>query len=358
MERSGERAGTGRERDGAGEDAVRVVTTARLHLGFFDLTETGPRRFGSLGLALEAPRTALVLSGAAAPEVRGPDAARAARYLAELEPLLGCPGPHRLVLEEAIPPHGGLGSGTQLACAIAAALALRHRLPLAEALRRGAPFPAELAARLGRGARSGVGLALFSRGGLAIDGGHGPATLAPPILVHETDWPAEWQVLLVTDAHHAGLSGEAERAAFRRLAPMRAEVAGEICRAVLLGVLPALRERDFALFTESIALIQARMGAHFAPVQGGRFASPRVADLLAWAERHGARGAGQSSWGPSGFAFIEGREAAARLLAALPPLPSGLAVQALAVRRDGAVLQRLEDAPAPPGAGWRAAAFG
>lgn len=347
-ERAEEQRGEGRR--------VRITTAARLHLGFFDLSGgfapaagAGPRRFGSLGLALEAPETRLVLARAAKAEVRGPDAARAGRYLAGLESVLGCPGPHALRIEAAIPPHGGLGSGTQLAAALAAALALLHEVPPAEALRRGEGLPPALAARLGRGARSGVGLALFARGGLAVDGGRGPHTLIPPVLVHETDWPEAWHVLLVTDAAHAGLSGEAERTAFAALAPMPEEVAGEICRAVLLGVLPALRERDFALFTEALALIQARLGDHFAPVQGGRFTSPRVAAVLERLAAGGARGVGQSSWGPSGFAFIAEREAGARLIAALPPLPEGVEVRLCAVRREG-FRSRIENTPLPAAA--------
>ena len=45
------------------------------------------------------------------------------------------------------------------------------------------------------------------------------------------------------------------------------------------------------------------MGAYFAPLQGGAYASPRVGDALAWLRNEGVAGLGQSSWGPTGFAF-------------------------------------------------------
>jgi predicted sugar kinase len=43
------------------------------------------------------------------------------------------------------------------------------------------------------------------------------------------------------------------------------------------------------------------MGDHFAGLQGGRYASPKVAEALAWLKAQGLTGTGQSSWGPTGF---------------------------------------------------------
>ncbi|MGH6944524.1 MAG: GHMP kinase, partial [Geminicoccaceae bacterium] len=63
--------------------------------------------------------------------------------------------------------------------------------------------------------------------------------------------------------------------------------------------------------------IQRIVGDHFAPAQGGRFASPAVTDALAWLEAEGIPGIGQSSWGPTGFALVGGEKSAARLKSGL-----------------------------------------
>jgi beta-ribofuranosylaminobenzene 5'-phosphate synthase len=50
---------SGRGEETAG--AVRVVAPARLHLGFLDLHGGLGRKFGSLGVTLDEPRTALTV---------------------------------------------------------------------------------------------------------------------------------------------------------------------------------------------------------------------------------------------------------------------------------------------------------
>ena len=49
-----------------------------------------------------------------------------------------------------------------------------------------------------RGARSGLGVALFERGGFMLDAGRGPATSLPPIVSH-LPFPADWRVVLLLD---------------------------------------------------------------------------------------------------------------------------------------------------------------
>jgi predicted sugar kinase len=58
------------------------------------------------------------------------------------------------------------------------------------------------------------------------------------------------------------------------------------------------------------------MGAYFGPLQGGAYTSPHVADLLHWLAGQGVTGLGQSSWGPTGFAFAPSEQAGETLLAA------------------------------------------
>ncbi len=288
-----------------GARTVRVATSARLHLGFLDLNGNLGRRFGSIGLSLDAPVTRLSLEPSSEMRVLGPEAERAERYLSRMVDELRVPRGHRLTVEAAIPAHSGLGSGTQLALAVASAVRLLHGF---------APDPRGDATRLGRGARSGVGIGLFERGGLVVDGGRGRRVEAPPLLTR-LSVPSAWRVLLVMDPDRAGLAGGAERAAFASLPLLSETTTGRICRLVLMLALPALAESDLATFGFAVTELQRILGEHFAPAQGGRFTSPRVAAALARLAAAGAAGIGQSSWGPTGFAFAADQVDAERLAA-------------------------------------------
>ena len=300
-------------------DAVEVASTARLHLGFLDLNFSLGRRFGSIGMLLDGPKTNLVLRRASETTVTGPERERAARALTLTVEHLGLPGGHAVDIARAMPAHAGLGSGTQLALSVAAAVRRLHGI---------APDPRGDAARLGRGARSGVGVALFEQGGLVVDGGQGENGAVPPLLARLAV-PEEWRVLLLLDSAGEGLSGARERAAFATLPPMAAEAAGAICRLVLMQALPALAEADLPRFGDAITQVQERLGNYFAPTQGGRFTSPRVAAALAALRRLGSPGVGQSSWGPTGFAFAWDEAEAGRLRDALlaDSIAAGLDIQ-------------------------------
>ena len=285
-------------------DSVTVAATARLHLGFLDMNGGLGRRFGSLGLAIDRPATRLTIRRAAAPAVEGLEAQRAARHLALLARHLGLTPAYRLTIHEAIPAHAGLGSGTQLALGIAAALRHLEGIPADES---------GDALLLRRGARSGIGLGLFQRGGLIVDGGRGARTATPPV-VARMDFPPQWRVIVVLDPRTEGMHGRDEQAAFARLADFEAASAAEICRLVLIKALPALAEHDIGSFGDAIARLQEIVGDYFAPAQGGSpYASAAVAGTMQALRRHGARGIGQSSWGPTGFAFAPDAKEARRL---------------------------------------------
>jgi beta-RFAP synthase len=311
--------------------SVTISCTARLHLGFFDLNFALGRRFGSLGLSLDQPHTRLVMRRASATEVTGPERDRTSRYLAAMCEHLAVGDHHTVEMHEAIPAHSGLGSGTQLALAVATAMRRLHG------------FPADLrrdAERLGRGARSGIGIGLFQTGGLVVDGGRGFVSTPPPILAH-TKFPADWRVLLVMDPDRHGLSGHQERAAFDALAPMSDFVSGEICRLVLMQVLPALHEHDFRAFGAAITAIQRHVGNHFAPSQGGPFTSPLVAGAMEVLAAAGATGIGQTSWGPTGFAFANSASEARRMVCLLQATPAakGLDLRICRALNRGAVVK-------------------
>jgi beta-RFAP synthase len=284
---------------------VTVTVPARLHFGFLDLNGGLGRRFGSIGLAISDLRTRVEISPAPDVVVTGFSAERARRYADRLGAALGLAEGYRLHVGDVAPSHAGLGSGTQLGLAIAAALRKLHGLPLDV---RGD------AVRLGRGGRSGIGIGLFDAGGLVVDGGRGATTDTAPV-VSRMIFPEDWRIVLVIDRARSGVHGEDESAAFARLPPFAAADAAHICRIVLMQALPAVAERDLPGFAAAINNMQRVLGAYFASLQGGSaFTSPDVAAALDLLEDAGALGRGQSSWGPTGFTFVPSADEAERLV--------------------------------------------
>jgi beta-RFAP synthase len=276
-------------------DAVRVEVPARLHLGFLDMEGGLGRRFGSLGLTLDGLGTELTLvRGAPAGDAADRPAIRARGYLDRLCSALGVENRFALRLGRTIPSHSGLGSGTQLALAVGAALSAMTGRPLP---------PRRVASLLDRGARSGIGVGAFEQGGVILDGGKGALDEPPPV-ISRMALPEAWRMLLVFDDANRGLSGTAETVAFRDLPPFPANKAAYLCRLALMVGLPALAEEDVARFGAAVTELQSVVGDHFAPAQGGRFSSPDVAEVLRWLPSVGAAGVGQSSWGPTGFAIF------------------------------------------------------
>jgi len=283
--------------------AVRVEAPARLHLGMLAVAGEGERRFGGLGASVDRP--AVVIEATAADELsaEGPDAERALAFTRRCQEALGLAGGAHLRIAEAIPPHVGLGSGTKLALAVAQALAALHD--------REVPAP-ELAQAVGRAARSAVGTWTFALGGLVVEGGVRRGEESPAPLLARYEVPEEWRVVLVVPSAEAGLSGVAEEEAFRRLVPS-AERSATIAQLVLTSLLPALVEGQIEEFGHALTRVQQLVGDAFATVQGGRF-HPRAGALVEALLRHGAAGAGQSSWGPAVYGIV-GTEAAGRELA-------------------------------------------
>ena len=285
--------------------SVTVTVPARLHLGFLDLNGGLGRRFGSIGLAINGLKTSITFNAASQLRVTGPENERVRGYLQVMQRALDIENTCHVRIDEVVPAHAGLGSGTQIALAVAAGVRQFHGLPLDV---RGD------AIRLERGARSGVGIGLFDHGGLVVDGGRGPLTTAAPV-VSRMPFPEQWRILVVLDPHRQGVHGPDEREVFSKLAPSSDGEAAHLCRLVLMKALPALAECDIAGFGSAIKEVQELLGDYFAAIQGGsRFSSPDVAAALAALEDEGAYGIGQSSWGPTGFAFAPSAEEANRLI--------------------------------------------
>jgi beta-RFAP synthase len=290
---------------------VSVSSSARLHMGFFDLHGGLGRKFGSIGLSIDEPSIELTALRAEKLKVTGLANARiekiAQNVMAKLNSKFNMNAAVNLNIQKNLPEHAGLGSGTQQALAIGSAISCLYGLNLTS------PQIAELT---GRGGRSGIGIAAFDSGGLLIDGGrvsNAPQSFAgnkvPPLLARY-DFPANWRILLILDKRQPGIHGDEELAAFKTLPIFPENLAAHLCRSVLMQGMPAIVERDLTAFGSCIKELQMHVGDYFAPAQGGRYASVQVGAVLQHLERLGVACFGQSSWGPTGFAVFENAEIA------------------------------------------------
>ncbi len=281
---------------------VTVTSSARLHMGFFDLNGVIGRKFGSIGLSLSKPALVMQLSQAEAKTIDVPSGDREIKQKLELlckqlQQHWGLTSPLSIQLSAALPRHAGLGSGTQLALTLGTALARLYDLPVTTA---------EIALATGRGGRSGIGIAAFDQGGVLIDGGQrqtAKEASVPPLLARY-DFPEAWRILLIEDQSYSGVHGNVESSAFKTLPTFSNDLSAKLSHEVLMKAMPALVEQDLQAFGESVQVLQAVTGDHFAPIQGGRFASPNVTQVLDTLAQEGVACFGQSSWGPTGFAIF------------------------------------------------------
>lgn len=277
---------------------VRVTAYARLHLGFLNLCGGLGWKYGSLGVGLNAPRTRVWAETARGFSAHGPHADKAVRLAGRLARAFRTRWNAKLTVAQAIPGHFGLGSGTQWALAVGTALLRLHGI---------AASARELAAALGRGERSGIGIATFEKGGFILDAGHRPCPPATPDkpseVVLRRNFPGHWRFVLALPKAPEGLCGQEEQEAFARLGDTRA-ITGGICQTVQLRLLPALAEVDIAAFGQAMTDLDRQTGLLFSAPQGGVYAGEAL-EIIGGLLEAGAYGAGQSSWGPCLYALVD-----------------------------------------------------
>lgn len=273
-------------------------------MGFFDLTDNVGHRFGGLGLAIDAPCTQVQISESKNLVIDAKGSKNVTKIVENLVESLNLPTGFSVEVLHAIPVHAGLGSGTQLALAIGAGL--NHLFGLNLTI-------AQIAKAAARGKRSGIGIGAFMQGGFIIDSGKNTNQDGNeiPTITARHAFPNSWRVLLVLDSGHKGVHGAAELQAFQTLAPAKFEL-----RSMIIDqMLPALQCADLLAFGAQMQALQAYNGDYFSSIQGGRYASHEVAEVLSWLQNNGVACVGQSSWGPTGFAILENQQQADNLQA-------------------------------------------
>ena len=318
---------------------VTVETGARLHFGFQNLSLAHDRLYGGVGVALDEPR--IELTAERADRVDCTDT-EVEQYVEDAVEVLDLPGA-AVTVRERFDRHVGLGSGTQLALGILEGIARAYDRSV---------DPRALAPELGRGGRSGVGVATYERGGFVVDAGHPTErfTTAPPmqgswdvpVPIVTQSLPDNWRFLLVQPHAPAGKSGVTEDRSIRDIVE-RADpgIADEIAGLLVRRLLPAAAG-NLAEFGRAVARLGRLNGAWYADEQGGVYRPP-AGELIAHLDEHSAvRGAGQSSWGPTVYGVTRADDADAARVAgerALEAVGVDGTVRLVSPRERGAVVR-------------------
>jgi beta-RFAP synthase len=190
----------------------------------------------------------------------------------------------------------------------------------------------ELARVVGRGRRSCVGVYGFSRGGLIVEAGRmirdeadadDNVTRSFSPMVARVRLPQSWRCVLLVAREAAGISGEAEREAFKRLPPVPREITAELSRLALLELLPAAVEGKFIEFSLAVRNYGLLAGKPFETESSKLPYAKATADLIELLAELGAPGCAQSSWGPAVMACCESLDRAGSLVDRLESLGLG-----------------------------------
>ena len=288
---------------------IRITSPSRLHLTLIDMNASWGRIDGGAGISLESPHITISAEKSDQTEVEGDSIlkerieAAAGKVLPEGEGI-------RILIEEDMYAHVGLGSGTQ--ASLSAAAAVNELYDLGMSVR-------ELAIAVGRGGTSGIGVASFESGGFIVDGGHkfsekgsfspssaSRADPAPVLFRHDLpDWDI---VLALPDTQGAHDAKEAD--IFRKVCPIPLNEVQEVSHMILMKMMPAIIEDDIEAFGRAVNHIQT-LGFKKREVQLQRQA---VRDVITLMQESGAYGAGMSSFGPVVYGVVDRREDAAYIM--------------------------------------------
>jgi len=341
---------------------VEVRTPARLHLGMLSFGNPALRSFGGVGVMVDRPGVQVRMTRAKRFEAKGPLGERALQFAQQCVQSWGLTDAACAINVVSAPrSHVGLGSGTQLALAVAAGM--RHLFrreetaephefevhPSANEWLFDTRDAFDLAAAVGRGKRSCVGIYGFSRGGLIVEAGrleHAGEEAAGggfSPMVARVRMPSQWRCVVIVQRDSVGLHGDAEKAAFARLAPVPADLSAELARIALMEIVPAAIEGRFAAFSDAVHRYGQLAGRPFEPEQSQLPHAQSTTHLVALLGELGVRGAAQSSWGPAVMACCESLEAAGLLMEQFETLELTRQYETVIARFDaqGAVLREM-----------------
>ena len=281
---------------------IRITSPSRLHLSLIDLNAEIGRVDGGLGITLDYPGMNLTAKKSDDISVTG-DSELTERIKRSAKSVLPDGQGINIHIEDDIPSHVGLGSGTQ--SALSAAFAVNEVYDLGLSVR-------ELAEKVGRGGTSGIGVASFEYGGFLVDAGHkfdnkggfspSAASKADPApIVFRHDFP-DWDIILaLPDGQGAHDAKEVD--IFKKECPIPLEEVQDITHVILMQIMPAVLEEDIDTFGRGINHLQST-GFKKREIA---LQSEDIKNLIKSMDEAGARGSGMSSFGPAVFGFSDSK---------------------------------------------------
>ena len=230
------------ENDPIAESELRLVTGSRLHFGLLDTVDP----FGGVGAMIDQPRTEVLISPATVFEYVGPAIERAKQIAVRVSATAGMASglpPCRIAVPQHAPRHCGLGSGTQLAMAIAEGLCRFLNLSVS---------PSQLALDVAdRGKRSAVGVHGYFEGGLIFEESDGHQPLNP--VRRRVEMPEDWCVAVLRPPSAKPLvHGAAEMEKFEGLPESDPDIVEEIRQLASGELIEAAVRMDFSAFSNTV----------------------------------------------------------------------------------------------------------
>ena len=280
---------------------VAVSAPAHLHTGNFDMTGDLGRLYGTVGFAVDR---LLEIEVTKADRVISKDEAAYlfTKRFADMFNLAGA----EVKVKRSIPKFVGMGYHTTLALSIGSALAKLYGLKLTTE---------EIALAMKRGAITSLGVHAFKVGGFIVEGGFRVKErekMIPPLIFHQSV-PNNWFfVIAIAKEPQEKIvkMRENEDSILRNLKLMPKETSDMLSRIVLVKIIPAIVENDLKSFGEGLTAFNSELGKFWNEYQCGRtYCHPVVEEGIKLMLRRSTC-ACQTSWGPTIYAIVDGKNEA------------------------------------------------
>ena len=288
--------------------SVRISAPAHLHTGNPDLSGDMGRLYGTVGFAIETPRLEIEVRGAEKDNSNDGDALR---FLRRFRESYNFP-PVEVVVKSYIPRWVGIGFHTTLALSVGEGINRLFNLGLSLE---------EIALAMKRGLITALGFYALKVGGFIYEGGF-PVDrrekVVPP-LVFRGEMPDDWLfVVAIPETPRKALAEVRKREdeILGNLKKMPPELADRLSRIVLMKILPAFVERDIKTCGEGLYLFNHLLGEFWSDYQENVY----CCDIVNGGIKHmieRTHCACQTSWGPTFYGLVDGRERAEEVRSAV-----------------------------------------